>query len=1148
MKPMTPPHDLGPADGAFVTLDGEPLYRIPEYDAMPPFLLSVVSASNHWLYISSQGGLTAGRTDEDHALFPYQTVDRLHRAHGTTGAVTCLRVHTPDGVVTWRPFAEAGRRHHALRRNLYKNALGSRVLFEEINDDLDLTFRARWSCSEAFGFVRTAWLLNHGDAARDVEVLDGLQDLLPPGVALGLQQSASCLTDAYKQVEVDPPSGLAIVSLTSRITDLAQPAEALRASVAWSHGLDPHDVLLGDGQPERFLRGAPPHRAAVTRGQRGAVFARAHLTIAPLARHRWDMVADVDLAQEEVARLRARLMERGSLQAAIDASLAEAAARLQRITDAADGAQRTSSRVNDAHHQANVLFNCMRGGVFQVGYSVPRADLVAFVGAWSAQVRARHATFFAALPERVAYAELLERAAAQGDGDLLRLCYEYLPISFSRRHGDPSRPWNRFAIHIRNRDGSMRTNYQGNWRDIFQNWEALAVSFPGYLESFIAKFVNASTVDGFNPYRITRDGFDWEVPEPDDPWSNIGYWGDHQIIYLLKLLEASLAAHPETLSRLLAQPIYAYAEVPYRIKPYAAIVEAPRDTIAFDAAWDARLRERVAEEGADGALLHDEGGGIRGVTLLEKLLVPLLSKVSNLVPGGGIWLNTQRPEWNDANNALAGYGLSMVTVCYVRRYLIFLRDRILPTCDDAVTLSEQVAEWLERLLAALHATSSGDAVRDDAARRRVMDALGEVFDAYRADVYAHGLRGDREVERGRIDAFVTAALELVDDTLRVNRRPDGLYHAYNLVSLSDGAASVSTLYEMLEGQVAALSSGLLSPEEAIALLDAMFAGPMYRPDQKSFMLYPDRELPRFLDKNVVPTEEATAIGLLRDLLDAGESTLVVRDVAGAIRFSSDFTHAGDLLERLDALATDPTWRAQVERDRAAMLALYERVFRHHEFTGRSGTMVAYEGLGSIYWHMVAKLLLAVQETVQAAEQAGAPQPTLDALMERYYRIRGGLSSDKTPAEYGAFPFDPHSHTPANAGAQQPGMTGQVKEEILTRFGELGVEREGGALAFRPTLLRRSEFLNEPAQLTTHDLDGAPRQVALSAGELGFTLCQVPVVYRIAEAARVRLTLADGDPVVFDGPELDARWSASVFERSGEVVRIDVEVPGGELLG
>ncbi|CAN0044150.1 unnamed protein product, partial [Discosporangium mesarthrocarpum] len=42
----------------------------------------------------------------------------------------------------------------------------------------------------------------------------------------------------------------------------------------------------------------------------------------------------------------------------------------------------------------------------------------------------------------------------------------------------------------------------------------------------------------------------------------------------------------------------------------------------------------------------------------------------------------------------------------------------------------------------------------------------------------------------------------------------------------------------------------------------------------------------------------------------------------------------------------------------------------------------------------------------------------------------------------AFPTDPYSHTNRH-GAQQPGMTGQVKEEIVTRFGELGVRIEGG---------------------------------------------------------------------------------------------------------
>ena len=85
----------------------------------------------------------------------------------------------------------------------------------------------------------------------------------------------------------------------------------------------------------------------------------------------------------------------------------------------------------------------------------------------------------------------------------------------------------------------------------------------------IFKFVDASTADGYNPYRITRDGFDWEVLDPHDPWSYIGYWGDHQVIYLLKLLEVSARYHPGALASLLTRRVFTYANVPYRIKPYA---------------------------------------------------------------------------------------------------------------------------------------------------------------------------------------------------------------------------------------------------------------------------------------------------------------------------------------------------------------------------------------------------------------------------------------------------------------------------------------------------------------------------------------------------------------------------------------------------
>jgi hypothetical protein len=50
--------------------------------------------------------------------------------------------------------------------------------------------------------------------------------------------------------------------------------------------------------------------------------------------------------------------------------------------------------------------------------------------------------------------------------------------------------------------------------------------------------------------------------------------------------------------------------------------------------------------------------------------------------------------------------------------------------------------------------------------------------------------------------------------------------------------------------------------------------------------------------------------------------------------------------------------------------------------------------------------------------------------------------------------------PKHAGAQQPGMTGQVKEEVITRFSELGISVRDGVVNIHPTLLRKQEFLDQ----------------------------------------------------------------------------------------
>ena len=1134
--------------GAFTSLDGEPYYRIAGYDRMPPFLMSIPSDTDLWMFLSSAGGLTAGRVDPDGSLFPYETVDRLHDAHHHTGPITLLRVRRGAAAGSlWQPFAEPAGENGQLERNLYKNVLGNRVVFEEIHHGLALAFRYRWSACDEFGWVRTAVVSNLAATEATVDVLDGLRNVLPHGAPLALYQQSSSLVDAYKRTDRDPATGLVVFSLTSKIIDRPEAAEHLRANAAWSTGLPGPRVALSLDAVAAFRLGEPPVDGSLLTGLRGNFLVRSSLALAPREERHWHVVADAGLGHVELGAVRARLAAGDDLDRALEDALERARENLRHIVASSDGLQLTAHAESTAHHLANVLFNDMRGGVFTHNHDVPGADFAAFLRVRNRPLAARRSAWLGALPREITIRELTTRAAASGDADLERSSLEYLPLYFGRRHGDPSRPWNRFRIQVRDEEGGRALHYEGNWRDIFQNWEALGLSFPGFLPGMIARFVNASTTDGFNPYRITRDGIDWEVIDPHHPWSGLGYWGDHQVVYLSRLLEAQERSAPGALAALLDRAIFSYADVPYRLASYDAIVADPRATITFATDVAARVDERVAATGTDGKLVAAADGTVLHVNLLEKLLVPVLAKLSNLVPDGGIWMNTQRPEWNDANNALVGDGLSMVTVYQLRRHLGVLERLLGQRRDASCPISGAVEGWFREIdgILVAHRSLLAAPTLDDRARRQVLDALGRAFETYRATVANQGLGAPTALPVGDVLALCRLAREWIDHAIRANRRPDGLYHAYNLLALGEtgDAAAIHRLDMMLEGQVAALGSGLVDPAEAVTLIATLFGSALYRADQKSFLLYPERALPAFLDRNVIPRTRVEAVPLLAALLAAGDSSFVARDAQGVHRFHADFANARDVAAGLDRLAAQETWRAAVARDRQAVLDAYEAVFHHRSFTGRSGTMYGYEGLGCIYWHMVAKLLLAVQELSRRAEDEAAPAAVQQALRDAYERIRDGLGYLRTPAQYGAFPTDPYSHTPRHAGAQQPGMTGQVKEEILTRFGELGVRIEEGIVRFRPTMLRPEEFLADPARFHFVDVSGAAQAIDVPAGSLGFTFCQVPVVYeRIAGEGAIRVVTRGGATASRPGDRLTADESRALLERGGEITRIDVRVP------
>lgn len=1123
-----------------IKINNEVFFKISNIEDMRPFFMSIVSDSNHWMFLSSNGGVSAGRKNSEFSLFPYYTDDKITESSEITGSKSIFWI---DNKFLWEPFSIRQQGLYNTTRNLYKNIYGNKVIFEEINKDLELTFRYEWNSSDQFGFIKKSTISNTGHSVRAINSLDGLQNILPYGVPSDTQTRVSNLVDAYKRNQLESDYGLGIFALSAIIVDKAEPSEALKTNTVWSQGLENPKYLVSSLQLDRFRKYKNVNEELDVKAEKGAYFINAQFQLKANSEKSWMIIANVNQDHADVIKLMHQIKTDDTITEAIENTINLGTQKLIKLNAASDALQLTKDNQRDTRHFTNTLFNIMRGGIFDNDYTIEKWDFTNYISKANKKVFAKSSSVLKDLPETFSLFHLRDIAYASSDKNFRRLCLEYMPLKFSRRHGDPSRPWNKFSINTRSEvDGSKVLDYEGNWRDIFQNWEALAHAYPEFVESMIHKFLNATTFDGYNPYRVTKDGFDWETIEPDDPWSYIGYWGDHQIIYLLKFLEFIEYHKPGKLSSFFDKDLFVYANVPYRIKSYQDILKNPKDTIEFDEKSDEQIQTKREQLGADGALLRDKNYFIYKVNFIEKILVTVLAKVSNFVPEAGIWLNTQRPEWNDANNALVGNGVSMVTLNYLRRFLSFFSTVV----DKSELESFDISEELKIFFDGVKATLSNNehllaGSISDTDRKIILDGLGNAGSTFRINIYNNAFSGDKAtIGRSDLKDFIKITLDYLEHSIDANRRADNMHHAYNLITITDSnEVKISYLDEMLEGQVAALSSGYLSSEEAINVLDSMKNSKLFRPDQYSYLLYPNKDLPRFMEKNNIPKSAVETSKLLNQLLDSGSKQIITKDISGDYHFNGNFNNANSLDEALNSL--EAKYHSLVEKEREALLQVYEDVFNHKAFTGRSGTFYGYEGLGSIYWHMVSKLQLAVQECCLKAVAEGENAETVGRLLEHYYEINEGIGAHKSPQLYGAFPTDPYSHTPAGKGAQQPGMTGQVKEDILSRIGELGIFVKEGQLTFNPCLLRKEEFLQSTKNFDYISVSGASKSIEVSENSLAFTYCQVPVVYHIADEDSIEVEYTDGETKKVKGLSLDSDISESVFTRNAKIECVRVNI-------
>ena len=621
-------------------------------------------------------------SEADRALFTYSTEDKVAAGAGRTGGLTLLRVATADGDrVLAAVRAARARATRTPSAHLYKDPLGTTLVFEETRPDLGL--RVRVDVADRRPVRRRA--RGRGRRRRrtggvEVEVLDGFVDLLPAGVTVQTQDELSSLLDAYKRAEVDAATGLGLVYLNSdahrqgraRASRSRRPSRGRSASTTST-------TCCPRARSVRSRRASPVVAEHEVRGEKGAYLVRARLALAPgehapLERRR---------RRRPERRRRRRACRRSSptrraAAAALAADVegtrtAPRPARRDRRRRAGHGRRargrpppRQRAVQRHARRRASSTGTPSAGGRrARVRRPAQPADRWPARGAWfDAPAATEQLDDLVAAGGRVRRPGPAAARARVPAADVQPPARRPEPALEQVRDRADATPTARRAWTSRATGGtSSRTG---------RRW-------PGRSRSTSSRWSRSSSTRR-RPTATTRTGSrapasTGRCPSPSNPWANIGYWSDHQVdLPGASCSRRRAGSTPAGCEALVDRAVFTHADVPYRIATYDADRRRPdrHDRVRRRGAGAGRA-PRSPPRARTGGCVHGPTASSCACTLAEKLLLILLAKLVNLVPDGGIWMNTQRPEWNDANNALVGKGLSVVTLAYLRRALTLVR-------------------------------------------------------------------------------------------------------------------------------------------------------------------------------------------------------------------------------------------------------------------------------------------------------------------------------------------------------------------------------------------------------------------------------------------------------------------------------------------
>lgn len=397
---------------------------------------------------------------------------------------------------------------------------------------------------------------------------------------------------------------------------------------------------------------------------------------------------------------------------------------------------------------------------------------------------------------------------------------------YSRKHGDMERDYNDFSMIP-----EYFTQGNGNFRDVNQNRRSDVLFTPYVKDHNIKLFYNLLQLDGYNPlvvrqvtYQAVRPDKILKVVEQGGKrlmeeffqnefspgslfaflehhsislecsreeflstvveYSSLtfhadfgeGYWTDHWT-YHLDLIDAYLSVYPEMEEHLLfTDKCYTYYESRAVVRPrHERYVQTERGIRQYHALCEDRKKEALKD-----TVSTDYGKGtVYATNLMTKLVVVAANKTASLdMSGLGIEMEAGKPGWYDALNGLPGLlGSSMPETFELYRLLKFIKSA-LERYGEGVTVPAELYDFIKGLDKTFVSYE-----KISKSKLWVWNECNGYKEHYRA-VTAKGVRGDEISMSGREFCSILGKwISYVEDGIQSACKKDGGIPTYYIHQL-----------------------------------------------------------------------------------------------------------------------------------------------------------------------------------------------------------------------------------------------------------------------------------------------------------------------------------------------------------------------------